>query len=104
MMATATLSLFELFELIPDNTTAEQWLENERWPDGRWFYPNCGSGNYQVAPNRKPMPYRCRDCRSYFSVRKGTCMESSKLSHRTWVLALYLIEQLLRGYSSCQFA
>ena len=98
------LSLFELFEMFPDNATAERWLENERWSDGQRFCPDCGSANTHEAPNRKPMPYRCRDCRSYFSVRKGTCMQSSKLSHRTWVLALYLIEQHPKGYSSCQLA
>ena len=103
-MAAETLSLFELFEMFPDNATAERWLENERWPDGRRFCPDCGSGNHQVVPNRKPMPYRCRDCRAYFSVRKGTCMQSSKLSHRTWVVALYIIEQHPKGYSSVQLA
>ena len=103
-MATATLSLFELFDLIPDNAAAERWLETQRWPDGQRFCPDCGSANHQVVSNRKPMPYRCRDCRNYFSVRKGTCMQSSKLSHRTWVLAIYLVEQHPKGYSSCQLA
>ena len=90
-MAAETLSLFELFEMFPDNATAERWLENERWPDGQRRCPDCGSADHQVVPSRKPMPYRCRDCRAYFSVRKGTCMQSSKLSHRTWVLALYIV-------------
>lgn len=103
-MAAETLSLFELFEMFPDNATAERWLENERWPDGQRFCPDCGSANHQVVASRKPMPYRCRDCRSYFSVRKGTCMQSSKLSHRTWVVALYIIEQHPKGYSSVQLA
>ena len=101
MSGRSDLSLFEMF---PDNTTAERWLENERWPDGQRACPDCGSLNTHDVTNRKPMPYRCRDCRAYFSVRKGTCMQSSKLSHRTWVLALYLIEQHPKGYSSCQLA
>ena len=102
-MAT-TLSLFELLDVIPDNETAEQWLEDQRWPDGQRSCPDCGSANYQVVKSRSPMPSRCRDCRNYFSVRKGTCMQSSKLSHRTWVLAIYLIEQQPLGCSSYQLA
>ncbi|MDE2994267.1 MAG: IS1595 family transposase [Chloroflexota bacterium] len=103
-MRTETLSLFELLDMIPDNATAERWLESKRWPDGQRACPDCGSTNHQVISSRTPMPYRCRDCRAYFSVRKGTCMQSSKLSHRTWVLAIYLIEQHPKGYSSCQLA
>lgn len=103
-MPAATLSLSELFEMIPDNATAERWLENERWPDGRRFCPDCDSANHQAVASRQPMPYRCRDCRTHFSVRKGTRMQSSKLSHRTWVVALYLIEQHPKGYSSVQLA
>ena len=103
-MARDTLSIMALMDLIPDNATAEQWLEDQRWPDGQRVCPDCRSTNCQVVSNRTPMPYRCRDCRSYFSVRKGTCMQSSKLSHRTWVLAIYLIQQHPKGCSSHQLA
>ena len=103
-MRTETLSIFDLLDMILDNETAERWLESKRWPDGQRYCPDCGSGNHQVVSSRTPMPYRCRDCRAYFSVRKGTCMQSSKLSHRTWVLAIYLVEQHPKGYSRCQLA
>ena len=46
------------------------------------------------------MPYRCKDCRHHFSVRKGTVMQSSKLGCRTWVLAIYLVATSLKGVSS----
>ena len=36
------------------------------------------------------MPYRCRDCRSYFSVKTGSVMEGSHLPLRKWVYAIYL--------------
>ena len=103
-MARDTLSIIALMDLIPDNAAAEQWLEDQRWPDGQRVCPDCRSDNYQIVKSRKPMPYRCRDCRNYFSVRKGTCMQSSKLSHRTWVLAIYLIQQHPKGCSSVQLA
>ena len=46
------------------------------------------------------MPYRCRDCRAHFSVRKGTVMQSSKLGHRKWVLAIYAMTTEIKGTAS----
>lgn len=48
------------------------------------------------------MPYRCRDkeCRKRFSVRTGTCMDSSNLGFQTWAIATYLMTTSLRGVSS----
>jgi hypothetical protein len=46
------------------------------------------------------MPYRCRDCREYFSVRKGTVMQSSKLGYQKWAFAIYAMLTGLRGTPS----
>ena len=46
------------------------------------------------------MPYRCRDCRNHFSVRKGTAMQSAKVGCRKWVIALYLMSTGIKGTSS----
>ena len=46
------------------------------------------------------MPYRCKDCRNYFSVRKGTVMQSSKLGLQKWAIALYLATTGLKGTAS----
>ena len=43
------------------------------------------------------MPYRCRDCRKWFSVKTGTVMQSSKLGLQRWVLASYLLNLLTTG-------
>ena len=48
----------------------------------------------------KPMPYRCRDCRKYFSLKTGTLMEDSKLPLRVWGWAIYLEMTNLKGVSS----
>ena len=50
------------------------------------------------------MPYWCLACRSYFSIRKGTVMQSSKLGYRTWLTAMYLLLTHPKGYSSRQLA
>ena len=46
------------------------------------------------------MPYWCPACRSYFSVKVGTVLESSKISLRKWVYAIYLHLTGLKGVSS----
>ena len=93
------LSLPELLTLFPDDATAEKWFEKQRWPNGI-ACPECGSLRYAVVKNRKPMPYRCKDCRKYFSVRKGMVMQSSKLGYQKWAIAIYLVATSLKGISS----
>ena len=99
-----TLSLSALFRQFPDDATAERWFEQQRWPDGRRFCPDCGSDNTHETTNRRPMPYRCRDCRGYFSARKGSAMQSSKLGYQTWAVAIYLLTSHPKGYPSVQLA
>ena len=93
------LTVIELFKLFPNDAAAEAWFEAQRWPDGR-FCPDCGSTNTVEVKSRKPMPYRCRDCRNHFSIRKGTVMQSSKLGLQKWVIALYMMTTGLKGTSS----
>ena len=64
------LTIMELFHMFPDNEAAERWFEAQRWPDGI-VCPACGCERC-VKSTHKTMPYRCRDCRGFFSVRKGT--------------------------------
>ena len=49
--------------------------------------------------SRKPMPFRCKDCRKHFSVKYGTVMQSSKLGCRVWAIAVYLLTTGLKGTS-----
>ena len=93
------LSVFELFEMFPDEVSARRWFEGVRWAAGR-YCGHCGSDDTHEVPNEKPMPYRCRTCRKYFSVKVGTPMESSKLPLRKWVVAMYLMTTNLKGVSS----
>ena len=45
------------------------------------------------------MPYRCRDCRKFFSVKTGTILQSSKLGMQVWALATYLLTTGIKGQS-----
>ena len=46
------------------------------------------------------MPYRCRDCRKYFSIKTGTLMAGSPLPLLKWMYAIYLDTTSLKGVAS----
>ena len=92
------LSIIELFRMFPDDQAAERWFEEQRWPVAI-SCPDCGSLRYG-AVGHQSMPYRCRDCRNYFSVRKGTVMQASKLGLQQWAIAIYMATTSLKGVSS----
>ena len=89
----------ELTERFPNETAAVAWFEAVRWPDGR-HCPKCGCIDTKDVPRAKPMPYWCRGCKAYFSVRTGTAMQDSRLPLRKWVFAIYLFTTSLKGVSS----
>ena len=93
------MSMIEAARLFADEAKAEAMFIDTRWPNGICC-PKCGSLNIQTRTTRKPMPYRCRDCRKDFSVKTGTVMQSSKLSFGTWGFAAYLLTTNLKGVSS----
>ena len=93
------LSLVEIMRMFPDDTTAEKWFIENRWPSGVCC-PKCGSANIQERKTRKPQPYRCRDCRKDFSVKTGTLMHNSPLGFQVWAVAIYLLTTNLKGVSN----
>ena len=93
------LSITELTRMFPNNETAEKWFIKQRWSVGICC-PECGSLDVHTRPNRKPQPYRCRDCRKDFSAKTGTLMHSSNLGYRTWAIAIYLVVTNLKSVSS----
>ena len=93
------ISIIELFRMFPDESAAEQWFEAQRWTDGVRHCPTCGSDRTSVS-SHKTMPYRCKDCKSFFSVRKGSVMEGSNLGYREWAIAIYMATTSLKGVSS----
>ncbi len=94
-----SLTVIQLLKMFPDDDAAEKWFEDQRWPESR-FCPHCGSTNTRAEKNRKPMPYRCRDCRGHFSVKHGTSMQSSKVGLQKWAIALYMMTTGIKGTSS----
>ncbi|MCY4493770.1 MAG: transposase [Acidimicrobiaceae bacterium] len=95
------MTLVELIRKFPDNSAAEGWITEIRWPDGPEC-PHCGCDNVQHPTSHKTMPYRCRGngCRRFFSVRVGTVMQDSKLGYQEWAIAVYLFNTSLKSVST----
>ncbi len=93
------ITLVQLGDMFPDEDSAREWFEARIWPGGR-HCPNCGSTRTHEADGGNKMPYRCSDCREYFSVKTGTAMHNSKLPLRKWAFAIYLHLTSLKGVSS----
>ena len=92
------ITLVQLCDMFPTEGSAREWFEARIWPAGR-HCPTCGSTRTHEASHNN-MPYRCSDCRSYFSVRTGTVMHKSHIPLRKWVFAIYLHLTSLKGVSS----
>ena len=92
------ITMMQLCDMFPTEESAREWFESRVWPNGR-HCPRCGSTGTCEASHAK-MPYWCSDCRSYFSVKVGTVLESSKIPLRKWVFAIYLHLTSLKGVSS----
>lgn len=72
------ITLLELAERIPNEAAAQKYSEQIHWPDGKLTCRCCGSENVYRCKH-KTMPFRCRDCKKYFSVKTNTAMEESRL-------------------------
>ena len=96
---TDDMDILTFFRQFPNDSAAEAWFVSRRWPDGI-VCPHCNERNIQTAAKHPEMPYRCRTCRKYFSVKTGSIMHSSKLGYQQWALALYLLTTSKKGISS----
>ena len=93
------MTLVELIRKFPDDETAEAWFARIRWPDGPRC-PHCDHDSVQHPTTHPTMPYRCRGCRKFFSVKVGTVMQDSKLGYQEWAIAIYLYNTNLKSVSS----
>ena len=92
------MTLVDIMDRFPTESSAVKWFENILWPDGR----KCGhcKGTRTRKASHKTMPYWCTDCRKYFSVRTGTVLACSKVKLRKWAIAIYLELTSLKSISS----
>ena len=93
------ITLMDAVKRFDTEEKAEAWFAAQRWPDGVTC-PFCKKGRISVIANRKPQPYRCKDCRKYFSVKTDSLLHSSNLPLSKWAIAFYLFNTSLKGVSS----
>ena len=93
------VTLAELFKMYPDDASAERAFVARRWPNGI-ACPHCGDMDIQERTAHPEMPYRCRGCKKFFSVKTGTVMQGSKIGYQRWLIAMYSLLTNLKGTSS----
>lgn len=89
----------ELAQRFPDEAAAVKWFESVIWPAGRKCPRYDGENTYKTK-NDNGMPYRCRDCKRYFSVKTGTALQCTKIPLQKWVWEIFLESTSLKGVSS----
>lgn len=96
------VSLYEFMFQFETEADAMAYIESIRWSQGRCC-PRCGSKHTSKA-SHKTMPYWCKPCRKYFSVKTATLMEGSNIEYKKWMMAIYLMSTSLKGVSSYKLA
>ena len=96
------VSLIDLFEMFPNDDTAQSWFEQQRWGDhaDNPPCPKCRTIDRTKRTPTNKMPYHCGSCRRRFSVRTYTAMDKSRISYRKWAIAIYLHATSLKGVPS----
>ena len=83
---------------------AYRFVEQRVWPRGP-ICPHCGGTERNSPMNGQSTrigTYKCYDCRKPFTVKVGTIFESSHISLRLWLQAIFLIASSKKGISSNQ--
>ena len=82
-------ALLDIIQRYENESLAEAWLVAQRWPNGV-HCPVCDSDNIARPPDARPLPYRCRLCRTQFSIKSHSALRSSKHSLGIWVQAFHI--------------
>ena len=93
----------QLLKRFPDDASAREFLEAQRW-EGSPFCPFCDCDKwYKLGDNKT---YKCgnRKCHKKYSATVGTVMHSSHIPLNLWFAAMYLMSAHKKGISSHQLA
>ena len=94
------MTLVEVIKYFDDETNAEAWFVQRRWPNGITC-PSCDSAKITPRKSRRKTPqYHCNGCQANFTAKTGTIMHDSKLPLSKWAQAFYLFSTNLKGVSS----
>lgn len=97
-------SFYQLVEYFSTEEKCIDYLAKLRW-NGEPVCTDCGSvKSYEINVTGRGKRWKCADCGTHYSVRKGTIFEESRLSLKKWFYAIYLITSHKKGISSHQLA
>ncbi|MCY3958808.1 MAG: IS1595 family transposase [Chloroflexi bacterium] len=93
-------SVYDVLEAFPSERVCVDHLARMRWPNGE-VCPNCGvvGRAYKVK-----LRFKCSYCKTFFSARKDTIFEESKVPLRKWFAAIFLFTSNRKGIPSTQLA
>lgn len=86
---------------------AVEFLEKRRW-NGSPCCPKCGSVDVyqmkdsQTGERQKDFRWRCKDCKSQYTVRTGTVFEESRIPLRHWCFAFWRAATSKKGVSALE--
>ncbi len=101
-MKKLTISIYEFFEIFPDDETANDWFADKRWNGSpKCLHCNSSSTPYRMKNGNR---YRCKDCKKDSNIKTGTIMQSSPIPIRKWLLAVYLLMTSRKGTPSIELA
>jgi transposase-like protein len=94
-------TIIEFLDHFNTEDKCREYVESIRFKNGE-YCPHCGHRKiYRFSDGKL---FKCANCRKKFSVRVGTIFESSKISLKKWLLAIYLLSTNNKGISSVQLA
>lgn len=95
------ISFKEFRQRFQTEEACEEYLFQQRWPDG-FVCPKCGGiGCYHLHGHRE---YVCKHCHRQSSVTAGTVLHHTHLPLTVWFWAIYLVARDKRGISATQLS
>ena len=101
-MSRPTVSLLQLQADYGTEKKARVFWERARW-GSKPICPACGASK-KIVPRPLRKGYRCKSCRSDFTVKTGTIFEGSNIQMNQWLIAMYMLVTARKGMSSLQLA
>ena len=100
------ISIKELSESLPEDSTGEAWFAEQRWPD-KIEYQLSGSDRELISDSHKLRMFRFKDhrnCDKRFSVKTETVLECVKIGYEDWLIATltFMLTTSLKSVSPMQ--
>lgn len=93
------LTIKQLFELFPDEETAQRWFEALLW-NGEPQCGHCHGSDVFKTKSGKPQKDRSRSCKRHFNDKTGTYLQGTRVPLTTRIHAIYLVVSNIEGISS----